>query len=322
MDSVNSFINQIEKANSIAVFTHVNPDGDTLGAATALKHFIADNFGKTPVLIINSAVPDMYKFLPGIDDAVHNTEVGKDEIFDLAIAIDVAAKDRMGYSLKFFDNAKSSINIDHHVTNCNFGVLNYVEPDASSASEVLYKMIKQTDSELSANAATCLYTGICTDTGNFKFDNTTSEVLLIAGELAKAGAKPSAISTAVYDSKPKEMVMLAAYTVNNAKFSKDGKIVYSVITQEDMQKFKAKNEYTEGIVEMLKEIKTAEFAILFKEINKDQTKVSMRAKTLDSTKIAEEFGGGGHKFASGCTINRPCTIAVEKFLKRVEECLG
>ena len=199
--------------------------------------------------------------------------------------------------------------------------MNFVEPDASSASEVLYKIIKQTNRKISKDTATSLYTGICTDTGNFKFDNTTPDVLLIAGELAQAGANPSEISTFAYASKPKEMVMLAAHTVNNAIFSENGKVACAIISQKDMQKFKAKNEHTEGIVEMLKEIKTVEAAILFKEINAEQTKVSMRTKTIDSTKIAEAFGGGGHKFASGCTINRPLKIAVEKFIQQVGQCI-
>jgi len=321
MESVNSFVDKIEKANSIAILTHINPDGDTLGGAAALKHFIENNFNKKPILVVNSAIPEMYEFLPKISEAVHNTKVDKDTVFDLAIAVDVAAKDRMGYALKFFENAKSTINIDHHITNDNYGNLNFVEPNASSASEVLYKIMKQTNLTISKDAATCLYVGVCTDTGNFKFDNTSSDVLIIAGELAQIGANPSEISTFVYGSKPKEMVMLAAYTVNNAVFSDDGKIVYSVVSQKVMQNFKAKHEHTEGIVEMLKEIKTVEIAILFKEINAEQTKVSMRTKNIDSTKIAETFGGGGHKFASGCTINRPLKIAVEKLIGRVEECI-
>lgn len=320
MDSINSFINQIKNSQTIAIFTHINPDGDTLGSATGLKNFITTNFdNKDVTLVVCSEIPEVFGFLPGIKDVVHYSKIDETTIFDLAIATDVAAKDRMGVALTFFEKAKSKINIDHHITNNEYGVFNYVVPEASSASEVVYSLIVQTEYEISQDTATCLYTGICTDTGNFKHDNTAPKVLMIAGELAKKGAIPSKISTYVYSSKPKEMFMLSAYAMNNTVFVENDKIAYAVITQKDLQKFGAKNEHAEGIVEQIKDIKKVEIAILFKEINKDQTKVSMRTKSVDSTKIAGKFGGGGHKFASGCTINRPYKIAVDKFIEEVRK---
>ena len=118
MDSINSFINQIKNSQTIAIFTHINPDGDTLGSATGLKNFITTNFdNKDVTLVVCSEIPEVFGFLPGIKDVVHYSKIDETTIFDLAIATDVAAKDRMGVALTFFEKAKSKINIDHHITN-------------------------------------------------------------------------------------------------------------------------------------------------------------------------------------------------------------
>lgn len=319
MDNIKSFKSKIENAASIAIFTHVNPDGDTLGAALALKIVIKEYFRKEVVLIINGKVPDIYKFLPCVDEIIPNLQLKKDKKFDLAIAVDIAAIDRMSYSLPWFESADFKINIDHHVTNCCYGDLNFVRGDVSSAGEVLFGILKKAEIPITKDVAVCLYASICSDTGNFKYENTTPQVLKIAGELAELGAVPSEVSRFIYGMKPKEMVMLGAYAVNNAVFECGGRVAYSVIRLDDIKKFNALNEYTEGIVETLREIFSVELSILFKEINGEQTKVSMRSKNIDSTLITGKFDGGGHRFASGCTINRPLRIAVDKVVGELKK---
>ena len=319
MENLELFKQKIKEAGTIAIFSHVNPDGDTLGTSLALKIMIETFFNKKAVLIINGKIPQIYSFLPSVDDTVNNIDIDKNKIFDLAIAVDVAAKDRMSYSLPLFENSCSTINIDHHVTNSGYADLNFIKHNVSSAGEVLFEMFKSLNLPISKEIATCLYAAICSDTGNFKYENTSSQVLKIVGELAELGANPHNISYNIYGVKPKQMVMLNAYSVNNAVFAYQDKVVYTTITNDELKKFNALSEHTEGIVETLREISSVELSIFFKEINQNQTKVSMRSKTLDSTLITAKFDGGGHKFASGCTINKPLKIAVDKVLEELKK---
>ncbi len=319
MDNFEQLKRHIENAESIAIITHVNPDGDTLGASLALKFMIEKTFDKSVQVVINSRIPEIYNFLPRIDEAVHNTKIDVNKQHDLVFAVDVASKDRMGYALPLFQNAKIAVNIDHHVTNNNYGAINYNDESACSAGEVIFKMSKHFNWALDKDIATCLYTSICTDTGNFKYENTSAKTFQIVGELVEAGATPFIISRNCYGSKPKAMVMLSAFCINNAVFLENDRVVYALLREADMKKLNADNDATEGIVETLREIKTVDVSILLKEINSEQTKVSLRSKTVDVSEISAKFDGGGHKFAAGCTIKKPITIAAEKILEEVKK---
>ncbi len=320
MDNFDRLKHQIDYANSIAILTHINPDGDAIGSSLALKKLIEGNFDKKTDLIVHK-IPEIYTFLPDLRTTIKANLADLTKKYDLAIAVDVALKDRMGTLLPLFQNANSTINIDHHVTNNDYGILNYNSPSACSAGQVVYEIAKYFEWEMTKDIAECLYTSICTDTGNFKYDNTTSATLKMAAELIDFGVNPSYISRECYGSKPKEMVMLTAYAMSKAIFEKNDKIAYTVVLDSDLKKFNAKNEHTEGIVENLREIKTTEIAILIKEITSEQVKISMRSKNVDVSKISEKFNGGGHKFAAGCTINKPVSIATEKILTAVKETL-
>jgi len=319
MDNFDKLKQQIESAQTIAVLTHVNPDGDTLGSALALKFAIENVFAKKPNVVLNSHIPEIYKFLPGINETVHTSKLNLNKQYDLAIAVDIASKERMGHSLPIFQNAKVTVNIDHHVTNNDYGAINYNCKSVSSTGELIYNILRHFEWDIDKNIATALYTAVCTDTGNFRYENTSAATLKTASELVRYGAVPFEVSRYCYGSKPKAMVMLSAFCINNAVFLENDKIVYSVLTDADMKKMNAENDFTEGIVETLREIKTTDVAILFKEVKSDQTKVSLRSKTIDVSEISAKFDGGGHKHAAGCTINKPVKIAVEKILDTIKE---
>ena len=217
-----------------------------------------------------------------------------------------------------FDKAAKTINIDHHKTNKNFGDYNYVIPEASSAGEVLYSMFKNSGWEIDKDTAICLYTAILTDTGGFRFDNTTENVFKITSELVKIGVNPSDIFTKCYESKSKNFVLFQNYCVGKAVFMKDDKIAYTTIYKKDFEKYNAKDDYTEGLAEQLRAIETTDIAFVVKEIEPNKTcKVSMRSKVYDVSKICSTFGGGGHSKAAGCTVKSDIDGTVKRILDEI-----
>ncbi len=314
--------NAINSADNIIIFSHVNPDGDTLGSMIGLSKLIELNFGKKTTNIIIGKTPDTYAFLNSIDECVSNQDIDKTIVYDLAIAVDVAAKDRMSDMQEMFFKAKNTVNVDHHITNNNYGNINIVNGHASSAGEVVYEISKDLNWKLNSEIAELLYIAILTDTGGFRFENTSPKVFAYASELIEMGLNPTKIYRQCYESKPKSMALLNAYAIQNAVFKESDKIVYTIITKDDMKNFNAKSDYTEGISETLRQIDSTEVAILLKELPNQMTKVSLRSKTVNVAKIAEHFGGGGHHYAAGCTIQKPPKIAIEKLLELVKKCIN
>ncbi len=314
----------IKNAKNILIISHVNPDGDTLGSMSALYQVIINNFNKNAQnidMVYNGIIPEIYKFIPYLDKAKSPAQV-KDEQYDIAISVDIAAKDRMGDSLPLFEQSSIRINIDHHKTNTNFGTINCVRADACSCGEVMLDIFKALDLKIDKDTACALYAAILTDTGGFRYENTTADTLLKASELIKLGANPAEISRYCYESKPRNMVLLHANCMINAEFLDNNRIAGICITNKDMEKYNATNDYTEGLVEELRRIKTTEVSYVIKEVDENTSKVSLRSKTADVSVVAQVFGGGGHTFAAGCTIRKPVNIAKDKLVEEIRKVLG
>ena len=307
--------NIIKSSNKILLLSHMNPDGDTLGSMCALYGMIYNRFKKKADMSVVSNIPYNYRFIPHIDSAQRYFD--KSLVYDLVITLDVAAIDRVMDSKILFDKAKCTVNIDHHKTNPGFGDYQIINPDASSCGEVLFNYFKSNNWKIDKDSAICLYTAIMTDTGNFRFENTSSDALRAAAELVDAGACPNYIYKKCYETKSKNFVMFQNYCVNKAEFLNDNKIVYTTVYKKDLEKFSAGDDYTDGIAETLRAIDTTEVAFVVKEVDVKLTKVSMRSKKNDVAEICSKFGGGGHTFAAGCTIKASVEDAVRKLLKEI-----
>ena len=314
MSNISLLEEKIKTAQNILIVTHVNPDGDALGAEIAVKNVLKNKYNKNSDAVLIGRFPDVYEFLPSKDELIDLGNFDTEKIYDLAIAVDLASLDRLCGVEKTYNNAKFKVNIDHHKTNIKYGDINFVDGNASSTGEVLYGIFEDINYEIDKDTAIALYTSIITDTGCFKYKNTTEKSMVICSKLLSKGADPSEITQQIYGNKPKAMVLLNAYAVSNAKFSNNGKIAYTTVTLEDLRKFNAETDYTEGIVEVLREINTVEVAIFFKEMKNGYTKVSMRSKTVDTAAVCAKYNGGGHTNAAGCTIMKPFNIAIEKIL--------
>jgi phosphoesterase RecJ-like protein len=279
---------------------------------------ILDNYKKQADMIAVSKIPEIYKFLPNINLVKQIEDVDKSLVYDLAITVDVAAKDRIGDAEILFDKAKFKVNIDHHITNTNYADLNLIGAERSSVGEHLFFILESMKKQISLNTANCLYTAILTDTGSFRFDNTKQDTFLAASELVKLGVKVSKIYKNVYESDRRNLVQFQGYCLSKAEFLNNDKIAFITVYRKDMEKFGANDECFEGLTEKLRAIVTTEVAFVAKEMKSGNTKFSFRSKNVDVSKICEIFSGGGHKFASGCTINKKPEDAVKMVLDEVE----
>ena len=310
----------IKNSKNILLVSHINPDGDTLGSICALNHLIKDNYKKQAQMVIVSKLPAIYEFLPGIQDAIHIEQADLSREYDLVINLDVASIDRCADAEILFDKARQTINIDHHETNNAYADINIIDSNASATGEVLYEIAKKLNWNISKDCAICLYTAILTDTGGFKFSNTSSKTLEYCGQLMNIGIDSSDIYRKCYESQSKDMVLFQSYCVNKAKFINDDKIAYTIVYKKDLEKFNSNGEdYTDGLTEKLRAIKTTEIAFVVKELNATTSKVSMRSKNTDITKICAVFGGGGHKLAAGAVVKANIEDAVELILKEIEK---
>lgn len=309
----------IKSSKNILIISHINPDGDTLGSMCGLYYAILDNCKKKCDMMSISKVPDVYSYLPHLHDVKNIEDFDKSREYDLVINVDVASIDRIMDAKILFEKAKFTVNIDHHKTNNAYGDLNFVNPDASSTGEVLFGCFNQMGWNINLDTAICLYTAILTDTGSFRFDNTKPSTFDAAAKLVEIGVQPSDIYKKVYESDSKTLVMFQAHCISKAKFLDNDKIAYTIVYKKDMEKFSAGDDCMEGLTEKLRAIVTTKIAFVAKEMKNGGTKVSMRSKFADVAEVCEVFGGGGHKFAAGCTIKAPVEEAARKILEEIQK---
>lgn len=280
---------------------------------------IKDNFHKECEMLCVSKIPKIYEYLPNVSKIKKLEDFDTSREFDLVINVDIAAIDRAGDAKILFDKAKFRVNLDHHKTNRGYADLNIINPDASSTGELLCELFQELGLKISLGTATCLYTAILTDTGSFKYDNTTASALKAASQMVSIGVRPSEIYKKVYESSSKNHVLFQAYCISKAEFSSDDKIVYTTVYKKDIEKFNAPEDCTEGLCEKLRAIVTTEAAFIVKEINPSLHKISMRSKNIDVAAICEVFGGGGHTLAAGCVIKGSMKDAVKKILDEISK---
>ncbi len=310
----------IKNSKNILLVSHMNPDGDTLGSMCGLFSIIKDNYKKKCDMAVVSKVPAIYNFIPYIEEVKYIENFDLSREYDLVINLDVAALNRCGDAQILFNKAKKTINIDHHETNINYGNLNFVEPEASATAEVIVELSQSLNWKISSKTAVCLYTGIMTDTGCFKFSNTTQKTMEYAGKLLSYGVQPSVIYQNCYESNSKDMVLFQSYCVSKAKFLNNDKIAYTVVYKKDLEKYNYNGEdFTDGLTEKLRAIQSTEIAFVVKELNAATSKLSMRSKNLNIANVCSVFGGGGHKLAAGAVIKANVADSVKMILEEISK---
>lgn len=316
-------IDEIKKHKKFLITAHVNLEGDSLGSQLAMKKLLL-GMGKEAYILDNDPVPEHYKFLPGSGEVSNSLDKAAD--IDAAIVLDCPTLKRIGKVRDVISKkAKVVINIDHHISNEKFGDINWVEPHASSAGEMVYRLFKETGIKLTKEVALSLYIAILTDTGSFNYENTSSITHEIAGELLGYGLDPAEVSESVYERRSVEDIKLLGLVLTTLQVNKSGTIAYLEVTKEMLDSTGADISKSEGLINYARSIDKVKVAVLFKEdqIDTDKISVSFRSKgngnTVDVNKIAAYFAGGGHMRASGCIITGGLAEAKKKVLAKVEE---
>lgn len=309
------FNKTIQKAKTIAICSHINPDGDAIGSSTGLYLALKD-LGKEVYLIKNDKYPDHLDFLK--DESFYtDTKPFKTDLF---ILTDVASMDRMGSGKEFYELAEDSLCIDHHKSNSGFFNNNIIEPNISSTCELIAQLLLDGGYEISKLSATYLYLGISTDTNRFMYESTDAKTLYTASRLLELGADKQLINLSLYDNLNVNYLFLQRDLIKSATFLNDNKFVIAKLSQELLKKHNIDYDASEGLVSVLKSISGIELSCLVKEFDKNTQKISFRSKEeIDVSKIAMEFGGGGHIRASGCTLNTDLDSAYDIMYKRIEK---
>ena len=295
--TLDKILEEINKANSIVILTHENPDGDAIGSSLAMYN-ILKAYGKNPDVIIPE-YSKIFEFLPGTKEIKKESQVQK---YDLAISLDCPTIGRLNGFASYFENAKSKIVIDHHGTNTMFGDLNYVNPDAPACAQILIVMFEYFGFEISKDIATCIITGIITDTGGFAYSGVTAETFEFAASLLKKGVNVSDIYKRVLQTTTKPCFELTRVALNRLEFFEEGKVAFTYITQADMQSVDAKTGDHEGIVEIGRNVEDVEVSVFAREIE-DGWRLSLRSNQyINVSDVCIMFGGGGHPRAAGATI--------------------
>ncbi len=307
-------IDVIKKNKTFLLGTHRDVEGDALGSTLGM-YMLLKRLHKEVYFYHPQKVPYNYQFLP-YSEEINNQPPKRS--FGVGIILDCSDISRLGKAKNSFINTDILVNIDHHISNTKFADLNYVDPKASSASELVYKIYKKVFPKVSRSVALCLYTGIFTDTGSFSYAPTTSSVHRIVAELMDCGVSPPKVYHNVYSTfKPRDLSFIGK-TLSNLKEDSTGKIIWVKTNKWRESEF---GDLTEAIFHNLRSIKKGHVFILFKNIKKGSIRVNFRSNgKVNVNKIAKFFGGGGHKNAAGVTIRKESLSSVEKkivsFVKR------
>ncbi|MDZ4784673.1 MAG: bifunctional oligoribonuclease/PAP phosphatase NrnA [bacterium] len=296
-DNLDKVVEKINQAKSILVLAHYNPDGDAFGSSLGL-YLALKSLGKKVAIVNETAVIDKFQFMPSIKDIKTSA---KDVDYEILISCDCGDRKRFGDKLgSEFSESTQIINIDHHASNTNFGILNWIEGEASSTSEMIYVLLEKLQVKFTKEIAVNLLTGIITDTGSFRYSSTSPDTLRAAARLLETGADLSLISRAMFETRSRESVLLFAKTISNIEFFSEGKISLLTVTQDSLKQSASSLDDTEGLVEEGRSIKGVVVSVLLKE-DLDQWQVSMRSSSSNSdvSLLASKFGGGGHKAAAG-----------------------
>ncbi len=308
---------ELRNNESFLLTTHVNPDGDAIGSLGALA-LVLEDLGKKVVAYCQDEIPGFLRFLPYSDRIVR--EISGPERFDVAVVLDCGELDRIGNANEVLQQVEKIIHIDHHSSSDDFGQLNLVLPGCSSTAEILYEIFQAIPASLSLEAAENIYTAILTDTGSFRFANTTARALDIAAEMVDLGVAPDKIASEVYDSMSPERLRLLALSLNTLTLRASGRLATMQVSRRMLEETETTVMDTDGFVNYPRGINTAEMAIFFREMDSGKVNVSLRSRgRLNVAEFARNYDGGGHHNAAAFRAEGSLSEVVEKILAAAEE---
>lgn len=305
----------VDAANSILIVTHISPDGDAIGSLLGLANALRER-GKKIDTAVDDGVPYFLEFLPGSKTVQTELTGGQ---WDLMVSVDASDEARTG-KVGAYGRANSGrvINLDHHPTNTYFGDIFLVKPDAVSATQIIFEWLTYMAQPISQATAAPLLTGLVTDTLGFRTSNVRSDTLLTATQLVEAGASLTEITARTLDSKPYSSILLWREALKSVALN--GQVIEATVTQENLKKAHIFDVTDGGLVQLLIVVDEAMIAVVYKELTDGRVEISLRSKPgYDVASVAFRLGGGGHKQASGATIDGPLEAARARVMPMLQE---
>jgi phosphoesterase RecJ-like protein len=308
----------MRSARRIAVVAHVRPDGDAVGSVLGLALSLRA-MGKEVIALLEDGVPENLAFLPGTDTIL---QPGAEPLnVDLAIALDTASHERIGERCKaLLDPAPMLVNIDHHPTNPGYGTLNLIDAASPATGQIIYNLLSEHGLPIDDAVRQNLFIAISTDTGSFQFSSTNARTHRIVAEMIEGGLDTARLATLVYQSCPLRRLDLMRAMLNEMQFRADGRIASWQLTQKLMDEIGMLPGDTEGLIDTLRMIDSVVSCVIFEDVPGGKVRISARSKDtrLDVSAVCAQFGGGGHRMASGARMRGPIGEAAEKFLQVLE----
>jgi phosphoesterase RecJ-like protein len=325
-------LNFLKNEDNFIIAAHMNPDGDALGSSIALSMAL-QKVGKKTVLLCKDTIPAQYKFLPGQErfytfERIQNSEFRIQDFKNLILTdcndisriMEKSQKAEQDSMYSVLSSLFSAV-VDHHETENSFGNIRWIMPHSAATGLMVYHLIKYLGIEITEDMAVNLYSAIAVDTGNFRYENTSPEVFQVASELQKAGAKPHAIYRELYESWHASRFNLFMKVINTLSIEEDIAIVY--VTRKMFQETSTSPDDTEHFVEFPRIMKNVNISVLFREIDDNCYKISLRSKDdINVAQIAASFGGGGHKNAAGFRINSDFETAKKTVISKLSSVLN
>jgi len=285
---------KIDNAKNIVLISHINPDGDALGSSLSMYSILKKRGKNVKVFNVTKPLPMYLDFLPNFDKVTNTLPKN----IDVMVSFDCGSFDRLGID----ERPPFLINIDHHISNTNYGDINIIDPKAASTSQVVFNMLKANNIELDYDSAMCIYTALVTDTGSFQYESVNEKVFQTAAELVKYGVKPDFVAKMLFQRDRLSRLRLLAKAYDTIELCCDGRVAFVEVTKEMMEITGAIKDDTDTIVNSVRAIASVEVACMLRE-DDDGIKISLRSKNYaDVSKIAQKYGGGGHIRAAGATI--------------------
>lgn len=291
----------LQREHSYFLISHINPDGDSIGSLLAMGEALRAAGKKVSGLCSPGPVPAKYRFLTGSD------EISSQICYDgaaVVLLLDCGDLGRIGHFREQIAGARILINIDHHVTNERFGTLNYVDEKAAATGEIIFEIISALGVPLTRSMAEALYVAIATDTGSFKYDNTTAKThRVIAAILEQHQLNTAVLSRRVFDERPLSFYLLLKEAISTLEMEEGGRLASLTISRDLLEKCGTTVEEIEGLVNYTRKIEGVELGILFYVESATEVKVGFRSQNVDVSLMAGRLGGGGHARAAGCRLS-------------------
>lgn len=322
-DMWESVIDYIEDARTIAISGHTNPDGDALGSVLGLFLSLCQQFPSKRIdalLADDGAIPRIYRFLPGSDKLIPSVQ--HMEVYDLFISVDAPTLERLEDSASVAKHAMGRVCIDHHPAREEFADVTVRVASAAATAVLVFELIDAAGWPLTPDIATCLLTGVMTDTGRFQYQNANPSAFACASHLVDAGAQPSKIALEVYQSQRLEYLHLESVVMSRIDTRCDGRVAYSYAFAEDLESRGVKPAECDGLVDVVRQVAGTELCLFLRESAPGVVRGNLRSKGhVDISGVAVKLGGGGHAAAAGFTFKGTVKEAAERVLPMLEALL-